>query len=85
MKLAEKVLEKEKKLHPSKVQSFKDALKYATEMLGKSKLKLQHLKKNKADNLKVLDAKDTVEFWMQRVQDITRKLKLGPASEFLND
>jgi hypothetical protein len=72
MKLAESILEK---LDPNKMQAHKDAIKYATERLGQAKLKLNDLKKKNAASIKLLDAKQNVEFWIKRVDDLTRRTK----------
>lgn len=76
MKLAKKLLEAVKKLDPSKKDDFKGALAHASNSLGKAKVKYAEIKKNKGASVeKVLDAKQNVEFWQQRVQDITARLK----------
>jgi hypothetical protein len=72
MKLAEQVLEK---LSPKKMQQHKTALKHATEMLGKAKVKLADAKKKGSDKDVIDDAQDNLSFWQERVSSITSKTK----------
>jgi hypothetical protein len=68
MKLAETYLSKfDEKLSPKKMKDHKAALKHATEMLGNAKVRYSKSKDP--------EDKDSLDFWTERVQSITSKMK----------